>query len=79
MHDINTYIGRKAAWHALGTVTNKYQTTEELLADEGFQYIVFKSQLHDGLGRPVEAWGTFRWNKRDKAAGNKAAATFLAG
>ena len=49
-HNINTYIGRNAAWHNLGTVTNKYQTTDELLADPGFQYVVFKSQLHDGLG-----------------------------
>ena len=45
MHNIRTYIGRTAAWHALGTVTGKYQTTDELLADPGFQYVVFKSQL----------------------------------
>jgi len=76
-HNINTYIGRQAAWHALGTVTGKYQTTEELLSDKGFQYIVFKSQLHDGLGRPVDAWGTFRWDLADKLAGNKDAAQFL--
>jgi phage/plasmid-like protein (TIGR03299 family) len=77
MHNINTYIGRTAAWHALGTVTGKYQTTDELLADRGLQYVVFKSQLHDGLGRPVEAWGTFRWNLADKLAGRKEAAQFL--
>ncbi len=76
-HNINTYIGRQAAWHALGTVTGKYQTTDELLADKGFQYVVFKSQLHDGLGRPVDAWGTFRWNMDDKAAGRKDCAEFL--
>ena len=76
-HNINTYIGRQAAWHALGTVTAKYQTTDELLNDKGFQYVVFKSQLRDGLGRPVDAWGTFRWNLADKVAGRKDAATFL--
>jgi hypothetical protein len=66
MHNINTYIGRQAAWHKLGTVTERYMTTDELLANKGFQYMVFKSQLHDGLGRPVDAWGTFRWNIADK-------------
>lgn len=72
-----SYIGRQAAWHQLGTVTGKYQTKEELLNDRSFQYIVFKSQLRDGLGRPVDAWGTFRWNLQDKLAGNKEAAEFL--
>jgi phage/plasmid-like protein (TIGR03299 family) len=76
-HNINTYIGRQAAWHALGTVTGNYQTTEELLADPGFQYDVFKSQLHDGLGRAVDAYGTFRWNWKDKREGRKDAAQFL--
>lgn len=76
-HNINTYIGRTAAWHNLGTVTGKYQTTDELLSDEGFRYTVFKSQLRDGLGRPVDAYGTFRWNLADKAAGKKDAAQFL--
>lgn len=76
-HNINTYIGRQAAWHTLGTVTGKYMTTDELLRDPGFQYVVFKSQLRDGLGRPVDAYGTFRWNHVDKIAGRKEAATFL--
>ena len=76
-HNINTYVGRQAAWHALGTVTGKYQTTDELLNDAGFQFVVFKSQLRDGLGRPVDAYGTFRWNLADKVAGRKDAATFL--
>jgi len=76
-HNINTYVGRQAAWHALGTVTGQYNTTHELLADQGFQYVVFKSQLHDGLGRPVEAWGTFRWNVADKLTGAKDKAEFL--
>jgi len=71
------YIGRQAAWHNLGTVTGKFMTADELLADKSFQYTVFKSQLHDGLGRPVNAWGTFRWNFSDKIAGNKDAAEFL--
>jgi phage/plasmid-like protein (TIGR03299 family) len=77
MHNINTYRGRQAAWHTLGTVTGMYETTDQLLADPGFQYIVFKSQLRDGLGRPVDAWGTFRWDLKDKIAGKMDAAKFL--
>lgn len=46
--DINTYIGRQAAWHKLGNVTGKLMSTDELLAHPGFQYTVFKSQLRDG-------------------------------
>lgn len=71
------YIGRQAAWHKLGTVTGKFMTADELLADKAFQYTVFKSQLHDGLGRPVQAWGTFRWDFEDRLAENKDAAEFL--
>lgn len=71
------YIGRQAAWHNLGTVTGQYMTADQLLADKAFQYTVFKSQLRDGLGRPVNAWGTFRWNFTDKVAGRKDAAEFL--
>jgi phage/plasmid-like protein (TIGR03299 family) len=76
-HNINTYIGRQSAWHALGTVTGKYQTWSEILAHGGLDFDVFKSQLRDGLGRPVEAYGTFRWNRADRMAGNKDAASFL--
>lgn len=76
-HNINTFRGREAAWHQLGTVTGRYETTDQLLTDPGFQYVVFKSQLHDGLGRPVDAWGAFRWDYKDKLAGNKDAAQFL--
>lgn len=75
--NIETYIGREAAWHRLGTVTGKYQTWEEILQHGGLDFDVFKSQLHDGLGRLVPAWGTFRWNKADSAVNNKEAATFL--
>jgi phage/plasmid-like protein (TIGR03299 family) len=74
---INTYIGREAAWHKLGTVTGKYQTTEELLADPGFQYRVFKSQLHDGRGKLVNAWGTFRYDLKDELARNHDGIVFL--
>ncbi len=76
-HNINTYVGKEAAWHTLGDVTGKYQTTDELLRHPGFQYVVFKSQLRDGLGRPVDAFGTFRWNIADKLAGRKEAAIYL--
>lgn len=76
-HNINTYIGRQAAWHNLGTVTGNYFTWADILAHGGLDFEVFKSQLHDGLGRKVDAWGTFRWDLSDKQAGNKDAATFL--
>ena len=74
----HAYIGRQSAWHALGTVTGKYQTTAELLADETFKFDLFKSQLHDGLGRTVDAWGIFRWDRADRAAGRKDATQFVA-
>src|ERR1043165_9155192 len=76
-HNINTYIGRQSAWHQLGTVTGKYLTWGEILAHGGLDFQVFKSQLQDGLGRKVPAYGTFRWNNADRAVGNKDAATFL--
>jgi len=76
-HNINTYIGRQAAWHALGTVTGKYMTWSEILAHGGLDFDVFKSQLHDGRGKPVNAWGTFRWNQSDKAVRDASKAVFL--
>lgn len=62
-HNINTYIGRESAWHALGTVTGRYMTWAEILAHGGLDFSVFKSQLHDGKGNLVDAWGMFRWDK----------------
>ncbi len=76
-HNINTYIGREAAWHKLGTVTGEYLTWESILAHGGLDFEVFKSQLHDGLGRKVAAYGVFRWDKDAKAAGDKERAIFL--
>lgn len=76
-HNINTYVGRQAAWHALGAVTGTYQTWQDILQHGGLDYQVFKSQLHDGLGRQVDAYGVFRWDKADRAKGDKRAATFL--
>jgi phage/plasmid-like protein (TIGR03299 family) len=75
--NIYSYVGREAAWHKLGTVTGRHMTWAEVQANGGLDYVVFKSQLHDGLGRPVNAWGTFRWNRTDKLAGNREAAVFL--
>ena len=75
--NIYSYVGRQAAWHALGTVTGNYMTWADVQQSGGLDYAVFKSQLHDGLGRPVDAWGTFRWNRADKLAGNPDAAVFL--
>lgn len=75
---IDTYAGRESAWHQMGEVVGKFTTWEELYTRAKADFMVFKSQLHDGLGRPVEAWGTFRWDLDDKTAGNKDAAKFLA-
>lgn len=76
-HNIQTYIGRQSAWHELGTVTGEYQTWKQILAHGGLDFEVFKSQLHDGLGRAVDAYGMFRYNQADKLIGNKAGALFL--
>ncbi len=73
----DTYAGRLDGWHKLGEVSGQFQTWREMLAAAKADFHVFKSQLHDGLGRPVSAWGTFRWNIADKAAGNTQAAKFL--
>ena len=58
-HNINTYIGRQAAWHKLGTVTGNYMTWAEILAHGGLDFTVIKQQLEFQCV-PVEAWGTFR-------------------
>jgi len=61
MHNINTYIGRQAAWHTLGTVTGKFMTWTEILAHGGLDFSVVKTRLlHPRTGEPIEAWGTFR-------------------
>lgn len=58
-HNINTYVGRQAAWHKLGMVTDRYLTSEELLLHAGLDYTPEKRQL-EWAGVPVEAWGVFR-------------------
>lgn len=58
-HNINTYIGRQAAWHGLGTVTGSYMTWSDILTNGGLDFQVIKNQL-EYQGAPVEAWGTFR-------------------
>jgi phage/plasmid-like protein (TIGR03299 family) len=60
MHNINTYIGRQAAWHALGTVTGKYQTWSEIQAHGGLDFVPEKQQLFAQNGLAVDAWGVFR-------------------
>jgi phage/plasmid-like protein (TIGR03299 family) len=76
-HNIDSYIGRQSAWHELGEVTGHYMTWNEITAKGKLDFDVFKSQLHDGLGRPVDAWGMFRYNQVDKLVGNKQGAIFL--
>ena len=44
-HNINTYIGRQAAWHKLGTVTGSFMTWEEIQAHGGLNYVPVKHQL----------------------------------
>lgn len=58
-HNINTYIGRQAAWHALGTVTGKYMTWEEIQRHGGLDFQPVKHRLQLD-GRPVDAWGITR-------------------
>lgn len=75
--NVQTYIGRQAAWHKMGIVKGTHFTFAAAWCEAGLDFSVFKSQLRDGLGRPVDAWGTFRWNAADRTAGRKDAATFL--
>ena len=73
--NIHQYAGRKDAWHQLGVVLGKHFNWDDLVRENILQFDVFKSQLKDGLGRPVEAWGTFRWDKDKQPDPN--AAEFL--
>jgi phage/plasmid-like protein (TIGR03299 family) len=59
-HNINSYIGRQAAWHKLGTVTGQYMTWEDIQAHGGLDYVPFKEQLFSQAGKLVDAWGVFR-------------------
>ena len=75
--NVQTYIGREAAWHHLGTVTGKYSTWADILAHGGLDFDVFKSQLRDGRGELVPAWATFRWDQKDREARDHMKAQFL--
>lgn len=59
-HNINTYMGRQAAWHKLGTVTGSYMTWDDIQAQGGLNYLPVKQQLFDASGNAVDAWGVFR-------------------
>ncbi len=63
--NVQTYIGRQAAWHNIGLVKGVHFDAETAYAEGGLDFEVFKSQLQDGLGRKINAWGTFRWNRVD--------------
>lgn len=73
----DTYAGRLGAWHELGAVIGKFATYAEIEVAAKADFEVFKSQLRDGLNRPINAYGTFRWNRSDREAGNKEGAIFL--
>jgi phage/plasmid-like protein (TIGR03299 family) len=61
MHNINTYVGRKAAWHNLGTVFGRLLSAADIKAHGGLNYLPTKEQLADPLtGKLLEAWGVFR-------------------
>jgi len=64
MDNINSYMGRQAAWHQKGNVTGHYMTWDEIEADGGLDYIVRKVQLQYA-GVDVDSWGTFRINRAD--------------
>jgi phage/plasmid-like protein (TIGR03299 family) len=59
-HNVNSYIGRQAAWHKLGPVTGSYMTWEDIQSHGGLNFLPVKQQLFDGGGQPVAAWGVFR-------------------
>lgn len=55
------YMGRRAAWHELGTVTGEYFSWRDILAAGMLDYQVEKRQLlNPATHEPVKAWGTFR-------------------
>ena len=58
----NCYYGRAAGWHLLGEVVGRFQTSDELLAKAGLDFVVDKRQL--SIAGPqgyelVPAWATF--------------------
>jgi phage/plasmid-like protein (TIGR03299 family) len=59
-HNINTYIGRQAAWHKLGTVTGDFMSWDQIQAHGGLDFLPFKQQLLSPAGELVDAWGVFR-------------------
>ncbi len=60
-HNIMTYTGRQAAWHALGVVAGKHQTWAECCAaTPALNFQVYKARLQDHKGRAIDAWGMFR-------------------
>lgn len=48
---------------ALGANPGEYKTSADLLALPMFQYKVFKAQLRNPIGQPIDAYGTFRFDK----------------
>lgn len=58
-HNINTYIGRQAAWHRLGTVTGNYMTWDDIQRHGGLNFKPVKRQLMLD-GNLVDAWGITR-------------------
>lgn len=72
--NIDSYIGRIAGWHNLGTVTGKYMTAQEIFSEGGLDFQVEKRQLLGDFGvsgsgepviLPVDAWGIFRTDNQE--------------
>ena len=51
----DTYAGRKDAWHEMGEVFGRYSTFDEISRAAKAHFKVFKAQLHDAIGRPIDA------------------------
>lgn len=73
--NIDSYIGRESAWHDVGIVTGHFMTWNEILTNGGLDFDVFKHRLFDMYGRELEAWGTFRLDR--KYQGDMAKAIFF--
>lgn len=54
-----SYMGRRSAWHDLGTVTGEHFSWADICQSGMLNFEVEKKQL-EFAGVPVEAWGIFR-------------------
>lgn len=63
-HNIDTYIGRQAAWHNLGIVTGEYLTWHDIATQAHLDFQVKKEQFtHPRTGEPIPSWGIYRTDR----------------